>query len=72
MFHHGLGLPWLIALAVAVVPFWRICTRVGYSPWLSLLVIVPLVNLVFIYYLAFAEWPSQHVGTPVAPSPPPL
>ncbi|MBV8782723.1 MAG: hypothetical protein JOZ67_00895, partial [Gammaproteobacteria bacterium] len=49
---------WLIAAAIAIVPFWRICTRVGHSPWLSLLVVVPLVNLFFIYWLAFGEWPS--------------
>jgi len=32
---------------------------VGYSPWLGLLILVPLVNLFFIYYLAFSEWPAQ-------------
>jgi hypothetical protein len=58
MFHSGFGLAWLIAVAIAVVPFWRICSRVGHSPWLSLLIVVPLVNLIFIYWLAFAEWPS--------------
>ena len=57
-FHSGLGLAWLIGAAIAVIPFWRICSRVGHSPALSLLVCVPLVNLVFIYWLAFGEWPS--------------
>ena len=57
--HHWLGLPWLIVAVIAVVPFWRICKRVGLSPWLSLLTVVPLLNLFFIYYLAFSEWPSQ-------------
>ena len=59
MYHHGFGLPWLIVAAIAVVPFWRICKRVGHSPWLSLLTVIPLVNLIFIYYLAFSQWPSQ-------------
>ena len=58
MFHSGFGLARLVGVAIAVVPFWRICGRVGHSPWLSLLIIVPLVNLIFIYWLAFAEWPS--------------
>ncbi|HTD11423.1 MAG TPA: hypothetical protein VK676_05075 [Steroidobacteraceae bacterium] len=65
--HHGFGLPWLIVAAIAIVPFWRICKRVGYSPWLSLLTAIPLVNLIFIYYLAFSTWPSQKsaaAGTP--------
>ena len=61
MYHygHGFGLSWLIVAAIAVVPFWRICTRVGYSPWLSLLILVPLANIVFIYYLAFSQWPAE-------------
>lgn len=58
MFHAGLGFFWLIGAAIAVVPFWRICSRVGHSPALSLLVVVPLVNLFFIYWLAFSDWPS--------------
>lgn len=69
--HHGSGFAWLILLVIAVVPFWRICKRVGHSPWLSLLVLLPLVNLVFIYYLAFSQWPvenrSTSAGAPGAP-----
>jgi hypothetical protein len=58
MYHTTwLGPFWLIAAIIAVVPFWRICTRVGFSPWLSLLVLIPLVNLIFIYILAFSDWP---------------
>jgi hypothetical protein len=53
----------LIALAVLIVPFWFICKKAGFSPWLALLNIVPLGNLVLIYVLAFAEWK-------VVPAPP--
>jgi hypothetical protein len=73
MFHHGgLGGFWLIAAVIAVIPFWRICTKAGYSPWLSLLAVVPLVNLFFLYFLAFSDWPSQRGTAPTgtAPSPP--
>ncbi|MGH9645098.1 MAG: hypothetical protein ACRD3Q_22060 [Terriglobales bacterium] len=59
MTHPGFGLVWLLAVLIGVVPFWRICSRVGHSPWFSLLILVPLINLVFIYWLAFAEWPSD-------------
>jgi hypothetical protein len=59
MFYHGMGSSWLIVAVVVIIPFWKICKRVGYSPWLSLLIALPLVNLVFIYYLGFSEWPSQ-------------
>lgn len=51
---------WMLFMAVImVVPFWRISQRAGYSGWLSLLILVPLVNLVYIYFLAFAPWPAQ-------------
>lgn len=58
MYDHGLGLYWIVAVAIAVVPFWRICKRVGHSPWLSLLIAIPLLNIFFIYFLAFSQWPS--------------
>ena len=59
MYQHNLGPFWLIGAIIAIIPFWRICSRVGYSPWLSLLMAIPLVNLIFIYFLAFSDWPSQ-------------
>jgi len=59
LFHNGFGIFWLVMAAIAIVPFWRLCQRVGYSPWLSLLIVVPLLNIGFVYYLAFSEWPSR-------------
>ncbi len=64
--HHGYyGLHgfWLIGAIIAIIPFWRICDRVGLSPWLSLLLFVPLANIIFVYYVAFAEWPAQQRGS---------
>ena len=57
---HGF---WLIAAIIAIIPFWRICDRVGLSPWLSLLLLIPLANIIFIYYVAFADWPSRRGST---------
>ena len=59
--HHpwGLGPFWLVGAIIAIIPFYRICKRVGWNPWLSLLVAVPLANLIFIYFLAFSDWPIQ-------------
>jgi hypothetical protein len=48
----------VIAAAVMVVPFWKITSKAGFPGALSLLLLVPLANIVFIYYLAFASWPS--------------
>ena len=64
-YQHNLGPFWLVGAIVVIIPFWRLCQRAGYSPWLSLLMALPLVNLIFLYVLAFSNWPSQR-GT-VAP-----
>jgi hypothetical protein len=65
MFHSGgLGFYGLIGAIIAVIPFWRICGRLGYSPWLSLLIIIPLANIVLLYFLAFADWPLQRGTAP--------
>ena len=54
-------IPWLTAAVWAglvVWPFWKITTRVGYPGWLSLLMVVPLVNLGYLYFLAYSTWPN--------------
>ncbi len=48
----------LVMASVIVVPFWRIFSKAGFSGALSLLMFIPLVNLVMIFVLAFAEWPA--------------
>lgn len=55
--------PWELILLLSysiilVVPFWFIFKKAGFSPRLSLLMIVPLVNIVMLYYLALAPWPT--------------
>ena len=70
MMNEGYGMigsPWMMLLVavLVVVPVWRICTKAGYSGWLSLLVLVPIVNLVLLYFLAFAEWPLERRDSPV-------
>jgi len=39
----------IIFLAIIIIPFWFICKKAGFSPWLSLLNIVPMGNLILIY-----------------------
>ena len=46
----------VIGMAIIVIPFWFICKKAGFSPWLTLLNLVPLGGLVLIYVLAFADW----------------
>lgn len=57
---HAFGGIWMILIgALLVIPFWRLCTRAGYPGPLGLLILIPLVNLAFIYFLAFSQWPAQ-------------
>lgn len=62
----NLGLPEIIIVAVAAVLFvWpatKICAKAGYSPWLGLAIIVPVLNLLLLWYLALADWPSRRTG----------
>ncbi len=49
----------LVMAAVFLIPFWRICSKAGFSGWLSLFMLIPLVNLLFLYFLAFSDWPTH-------------
>ncbi len=54
---------WMLIIAVIVLlPVWRICRRTGYPGWLGFLMLIPVVNLIFLYFLAFADWPANKVG----------
>lgn len=46
----------LFFMAIVIIPFWMIWKKAGFSPWLSLLMCVPLVSLIMLYVLAFSEW----------------
>src|SRR5215831_5417621 len=62
-----LGIPELIVLcvmalsfAVLVYPATRICLRLGFTPWLGVLIVVPLANSVLCFQLNanFPSWTS--------------
>jgi hypothetical protein len=65
----------LVGMAIVVLPFWFICKKAGFSPWLSLLNFVPAGGLILLYVLAFADWkvapmaPPQ-LNYPYSPPPP--
>jgi hypothetical protein len=53
---------WIILLLVAWIfayPMAKILQRVGFSGWYALLWLVPLVNIVMLWALAFMKWPSD-------------
>ncbi len=50
---------WLIMAVLLIPPFWFIFSKAGFSKWLSLLIVVPMVNIVILFFLAFSTWPSH-------------
>jgi len=57
---HWLGM--IIMACVVIIPVWRICQRTGYPGWVSILILVPLVNLGLLYFIAFSDWPADKKG----------
>ena len=60
----------LLVAALAILPAWRICSKAGYPGWLALLFLLPIANLVLLYFLAFSEWPLERraANTPMSVS----
>jgi len=54
----------VLYLFVVVFPIWKILDRMGFSGWLSLLSLVPILNLVMLWVLALSTWPveRQNIG----------
>jgi hypothetical protein len=53
---------WIIVLTFSVVwlvPLWRIVGKAGFPGPLSLLALVPLVNVVLLWVFAFVRWPVE-------------
>lgn len=49
----------LFALIIAVIPCWKIVSKAGYNGAWSLLMFIPLVNLIMLYVFAFNTWPKE-------------
>ena len=53
----------IAATALLVIwPAWTICRRLGLPPWLGVLAVLPLANLVLLWYVALAPWPRMESG----------
>jgi hypothetical protein len=55
---HLIVIAFLLAPITVVIlpPFWVIFKKAGFQPILSVLMMVPLVNLVMLYFVAFSQW----------------
>lgn len=62
----GFGVPEIVIVLILVVilplavvwPAARICRRAGFSPWLGLLIVIPLANIFLLWFVAFNPWPA--------------
>ena len=62
-----IGLAEIILLLIAgvgiaiffVLPFWYICKKAGFSPWLSLIVLLPFGLIILPFIMAFRPWKNQ-------------
>jgi hypothetical protein len=53
---------WIIVLFYVFTiayPVARILGRLGYSKWLSIVALIPLINLIGLWILAFVRWPIE-------------
>jgi len=41
---------------IMVIPYWQIFKKAGFTPWLALLMFVPLANIIILYVVAFSQW----------------
>jgi hypothetical protein len=60
---RSIGLPELLVVftvfcfPLLVVPFWKIFSKAGYPGIMSIAMLVPLVNVVMLFFLGFSDWP---------------
>ena len=64
-----IGLPevtvvaFLVAMAFLVIfPAATICRRLGFSQWLGVLAIIPVANVLLLWFVALAQWPRVQTG----------
>ena len=48
----------LIISVVFIVPIANILGRAGWSRWISILWLIPFVNVVMLWVFAYAPWPA--------------
>jgi hypothetical protein len=60
-----IGVPELVVVAamsmMAFLTIWpaaTICRRLGFSPLLGVLAVIPLVNLLLLWFIALSDWPG--------------
>lgn len=53
------GAAFVVSSLFLVIPSARICQRLGFSPWLGAVAVIPLANLILLWFVAFSDWPAN-------------
>jgi hypothetical protein len=61
----------MVISILVLIPYWFIFKKAGFSPFLSLLIFLPIINIIMLYFLAFAKW-NVVPAAMVYPAPPPV
>jgi hypothetical protein len=62
MFGYESAFHWFgffLIVAAMLYPTGRILRRLGFSPLWSILMFLPLINVIALWLLAFSEWPAN-------------
>ena len=59
----GHWLTFAAIVALVLYPVGRILDRLGFSPLLSAVALIPVVNLIGLWLLAVSEWPRDDKST---------
>lgn len=49
----------VVLVAIPVVVFGPVSRKAGFSRWWSLLLLVPIVNILLVWAFAFIAWPAE-------------
>ena len=47
----------IAAVVLCVWAYWRIFAKAGYPGAMGILMVIPLLNVIMLFFLAFSEWP---------------
>jgi hypothetical protein len=48
----------LVMTLAVIFPAGRICRRIGFSPFVGILAVVPIANFLLLWFVAMADWPK--------------
>lgn len=53
-------LVWVALAVVAILlPACRVCIKAGYPSWVGIVAMVPVLNVLLLWFFAFSQWPLE-------------